>query len=63
MLEASEYCKKDDNFTEFDALKSDKRKVNQLRDVPDKAEVGDYTSINADYRGIYLRYKAEDLLL
>lgn len=54
---ASKYYKKYGDFTEFGSLPSDTRKDYPFRDVLEKAELGDFMSIKADYPKINLRYK------
>lgn len=54
VAEASAYCKKIGDFTEFDVLARDTRKINSFRDVLEKAERGEITPIKADHPGTSL---------
>lgn len=55
--EASQYCKKDNDFCEFGRLPSTTGRVDKFRDLLDKAEAGKISDIKADYPGLYIRYK------
>lgn len=55
--QASEYCKKDGDFSEWGDLPGEQRSMkDRWRFIIDRAEVGDFNAIKDEYPGEYLRY-------
>lgn len=56
--EASDYCKKDENFKEFGTLPSTTGRTTGLGDVLAAAQRGDFAYIKTQHPGTWFRYKA-----
>lgn len=56
--EASDYCKKESDFSENGSLPTTTGRSGGLGDLLAKAKEGDITYIEANYPGMFLRYKA-----
>lgn len=58
VAEALNFCKNDGDFNKFGVLPADMQNINPFRDVHDKAEHSEITSIKAEHSGIFIRYRA-----